>query len=83
MKETTYRGLTIQHPTITEKEIVDICDWYATTFYIKELDCDSGSLMSAKLNIDSLYEDMDKFNAEYPDDAVDSILSYITEVLAY
>jgi hypothetical protein len=83
MKETTYRGLTIQHPSITEKEITDICDWHGTTFYIKELDCVSGSLQSAEMNIDELYMDMDKYNSEYPEDAVDGILSYITEVLSY
>lgn len=83
MNITTYRGLTIQHPVTTPEAVQGICDWYGTTFYIKELDCDSGSLQSAKMNIDELYIDMDNFNKEYPDDAVADILEYIVKVLIY
>jgi hypothetical protein len=81
MKETTYRELTIQHPIISPEEVRDVCDWYGSTYYIKELDCDSGSLESAKINIDELYKDMEKFNTENPEDAVSHILEYIEECL--
>jgi len=81
MKTTVYRELTIQHPIIAPQEIKDICDWYGTTFHIPALDNDCGSLESAHLNIDELYQDMAKFNAENPDDAVANIYEYIEECL--
>jgi hypothetical protein len=81
VKTTTYRGLTIQHPVITPDQVKDICDWYGTTFHIVELDRDSGSLPSAKMNIDSLYQEMEQFNTENNEDAVSDILEYIEACL--
>jgi hypothetical protein len=81
MKTTQYRGLTIEHPIVTPESVKDICDWYGTTYHIVELACDSGSLPSAKMNIDSVYEEMEQFNTENPEDAVTDVLEYIDECL--
>jgi hypothetical protein len=81
MKETKYKGLTIQHPVTTPEEVKDICDWYGTTYHIVEIDSDFGSLERSQQIIDSLYEDMDRFNSEHSEDAVSDILEYIEECL--
>lgn len=81
MKITTYRGLTIEHPIVTPEEVKDICDWYGTSFHIRELDNDCGSLQSAHMNIDSLYKEMEEFNADNPDDAVSYVHEYIEKCL--
>jgi len=83
MKETQYRGLTIQYPVIVPKEVKEVCDWYGTSFHITQLDCDTGSLTSAKINIDELYLEMEKFNKENPEDALTDILEYIEQCLTY
>jgi hypothetical protein len=81
MITTVYRELLIQHPVITPKDVKDVFDWYGTSYHIPALDNDCGSLESAKLNIDSLYQDMAKFNADNPEDAVSNIYEYIEACL--
>lgn len=83
MKTTTYRGLTIEHPTLKRTEVQDVMDYLQTTFRIVEIDNDCISTLDrAKQMIDRLHKDMERFNEDEPEDAYGSIQEYVADMMA-
>jgi hypothetical protein len=84
MKTTTYRGLTIEHPTLKRTEVQDVMDYLQTTFRVVEIDNDCiSTLDGAKKIIDEIYDEMHMENKGLDDhEKYEDIYDYIETMMS-